>query len=183
MRQTSPLLCCLALLGCQEEPAAPTCAPLTEAAPLIDNQAWALASPAQDPFPDRPADATCDPAGYRLEGDIFEINTDACEYMTAVQTLRRDVQPCDTIQLVISYFPLFAAARAEAHVGLAFGSEVIWERRLPIPSPDDLIIARWRADRAWPAGTPVSFHLHNHGVNDWRLIDLSVVPEAALEGE
>lgn len=162
--------------GTQETEPEATCAPREVSTSLIDNTLWETTPPERDPFPDRPEVFTCEPEGLEVEGDIFEANTDQCEYVSVSQALKEELRPCDTVQVVISYFPLFSVERAEAHVALAFGQEVIWEERLPIPSPNDLIIARFQPDKVWEAGTEVNFHLHNHGVNDWRLIDISAEP-------
>ncbi len=140
---------------------------------LIDNTLWVDASPSQDPFEDRPAMFECLEDSVKIEGDIFEVNTDGCEYLSVQQELNRDVETCETVQMVVSYFPLFAVERAEAHVALAMDEDIVWERRIPIPSPDDLIIARWKPHKRLTKGTVVTFHLHNHGVNDWRFIDLA----------
>jgi hypothetical protein len=57
------------------------------------------------------------------------------------------------------------------------GGDVAWQARVPIPSGSGLLSPEWLASRELPAGTPVHFHLHNHGANSWSLIELSVGPE------
>jgi hypothetical protein len=152
----------------------PTCVPRAKAEPLVDNTAWVMSSSQEDPFDDRPAEPTCGEGGSKVESGILEVNTGLCGYFTAHQPTLREVQPCETIEAVIAYYPLFAAERAEAHVALAVDDEVVWEGRVPIPSPSGYLTARWVPGRVVPAGSKVSFHLHNHGTNDWRFLYLSV---------
>ena len=48
-----------------------------------------------------------------------------------------------------------------------------WTKRLPIPAEGGLIVKEVRATSAIPAGSTVFFHLHNHGMNSWALVELS----------
>ncbi len=182
--------CCLSACGdASEEPTPnpsvvqpdtePACVPQEGINIAIDNSAWVFVeNPEDDPFPDRLEEdmIECPEWSRVIEGDpaIFEVDTGACNYLSVQQPLLRDIQPCDTVQAVVAHFPLFAVERAEAHVALALDDEIIWEDIVPIPSQDGLLIPKWEAGRVWPKGTKVTFHLHNHGVNEWRFIDMSV---------
>lgn len=64
-------------------------------------------------------------------------------------------------------------------MGVQIGEHFIWGLRIPIPSdgtaymnglngvPEDIVI-----DFDAPAGTPIYFHMHNHGQNNYNIFDL-----------
>jgi hypothetical protein len=51
----------------------------------------------------------------------------------------------------------------------------VWEGELPIPSPAAEIVEQWQAGADYPAGTPVLFHVNNHGNNEYTLIGVEVL--------
>lgn len=72
------------------------------------------------------------------------------------------------------HFELSADEPAEAHAALLVDGMPFFEERIPIPQVGGLISRQVRAARAIPAGTPIYFHLHNHGANSWSLVEVSV---------
>ena len=57
-------------------------------------------------------------------------------------------------------------------MGLAIGNELLWSRQVPIPSGNAFVIERIAIDFAAPVGTPILFHVDNHGDNEYALIEL-----------
>jgi hypothetical protein len=47
---------------------------------------------------------------------------------------------------------------------------VIWEVEIPIPGEPQFHELDVTLDRAYPEGTELVFHLHNHGINNYRLL-------------
>jgi hypothetical protein len=56
------------------------------------------------------------------------------------------------------------------HAALALGGDVIWEVEIPIPGEPQFHELDVTLDRAYPEGTELVFHLHNHGINNYRLL-------------
>lgn len=128
-----------------------------------------------DPLPDhRPSEVVCPDYAYAVEGSILEVDTGACNYLTMSQPSALPVQACDTVQVTVSHFDLYAPEPAEAHVAVFLGGDAVMDEVRRIPGPSGFIYLRWKAARDYDAGAPVVFHIHNHGVNEWQFVDLSV---------
>ncbi len=141
--------------------------------PVIDHEAWQAVGAADDPFADhRPPEdeLECGLAGWLIESGTLEVDTNQCNYVTLTQPALVDMTPDTPMRLELRYFDLIAPAPATAHVALQVGDAIVWERELTIPGPamvlqEDELTAGVDA----PAGTPVYFHLHNHGQNTYTL--------------
>lgn len=176
----------LLAFGCADDAAAP---PPTGPARLVNPFDWTLLAAADDPFADhRPADAPCPEASFGgepfSEQYALEIRTGpgGCRWLSAAQPARTALAAGDPITIRVWHFELTAETRAEAHVALAIGGETIWQRSVVIPSEGALLLDTVDAPRAWPTGTPVVFHLHNHGANTWNLLEVIARPEEANGG-
>ena len=59
-------------------------------------------------------------------------------------------------------------------MAISIGESILWEVREPIPSGsggyDETIPAPFDA----AAGEPIYFHVHNHGANEWSLIEIFI---------
>ena len=145
---------------------------------LAVTSAWALASAEDDPLADeRPATVDCPVAAWGPEAGGLEIQTGACNYFFATQPSRAAIEPGDAIDVVAFHQGLDAPEPAEGHVAILVGGAVIWEAYVEIPADASVIEARVIAAQAWPAGTPVGVHLHNHGYNAWTVLDVSLAPQ------
>lgn len=142
--------------------------------PLVRAEAWVLDAAADDPFGDhRPQYVQCE-LGWDVETGIFEVSTDLCLYGAFVQGSLAPIHAGDELEIVMLNDALYSAeGEATAHVALAFGSEIAWETELPIPSEAGQIRETWTAPTDVEVGTPVHFHLHNHGTNNYRLVGLT----------
>ncbi len=157
----------LAASGCSGSE--PACTPRAST-PLVSADSWQLTLAGEDPFTDRPALTDCVPEAVVVEGQAVEVSTRVCSYATLVQPLETDVHACETFRATIAHFPLFAAGPADAHLALRIGDETVWERVIPIPA--DAAVYSIEHAGPIPAGTPLYFHLHNHGANDYYLADV-----------
>lgn len=141
---------------------------------LMHPESWELASAQGDPFADhRPPYVQCE-LGWGLETGIFEVDTDLCTYGAFVQGTLAPIHEGDALELVLLHDALYAEAEATAHVAIAFGAEIAWETELPIPSQPGQLRPTWTAPADVQVGTPLHFHLHNHGSNNYRIVALTV---------
>ena len=151
---------------------------------LVDVDAWSPMSVDAAPEPLRPPPGTrlqCDPAlGYGPEdfgGEwVFEVNTGHCNWSTFEQPLLEDIAAGELVRPRMWHGELVSFVPAEGYAAVAIGDEVLWEYRVPIPSDSHLAADGWIAEDDIPKGTPIRFHVHNHGVNSWNLVDVTVGP-------
>jgi len=129
---------------------------------------WMPAAADADPLAShRPADVNCPLGAWLLEPQGIEVNTQLCNYAAFVQPSLVEVVPGARIVGSLYHFDLIAAEPAMAHVALYVGEALIWEQEVAIPGPANAFTIDVPADFAAPMGTPVNFHLHNHGQNTW----------------
>ncbi len=167
-----------ALPGCGE-PVHDTDVSLSDPGPytLIDHEAWRVADPAEDPFAThRPTDINCPEWAYGLEDEVFEVETNDCNYLALTQPSVAPIRAGDRVRATIWHLQLWSVEPATAHVAVTIGSDVLWERDIQVPGPvamhkPELVVSDDR-----PAGTPIHFHLHNHGENSWRFLSLERLP-------
>ena len=126
---------------------------------------------------ERPAAVDCPTGAWGPEPSGLEIQTGVCNYFFATQPSRVAIEPGDAIDVVVFNQGLDAPEPAEGHVAILVGDAVVWEAYVEIPSDASVLEARIVAEQAWPAGTPVGVHLHNHGYNAWIVLDVTVAPQ------
>lgn len=148
---------------------------------LVEPEAWEIVAADEDPFPDRLPDASC-PEGTHMPELLggepgFSVDTGGCSYLTARQLALRDVVKGETLVARVWHFALSADESAEAHVALRIADTTVLDQTVPIPSEGGLIAVELAAASAFAAGTPIFFHLHNHGDNSWSLVELSAGPK------
>lgn len=143
--------------------------------PLVRAESWALDAAADDPFADhRPQYVQCE-LGWDVETGVFEVSTELCLYGAFVQASLAPIHAGDELELVMLNDALYSdEGETTAHVAVALGSEIAWQTELPIPSAAGQIRETWTAPADVEVGTPVHFHLHNHGTNNYRLVGLTV---------
>jgi hypothetical protein len=161
--------------------AEPADEPAKPRGPLVAHDSWEIVSAEEDPFSDRLPDAVCPDDSHMPEllgpEPVFSVDTGACTYITARQPALRDVAQGETLVARVWHFALDAGETAEAHLALRIGDTSVLDQTVPIPSEGGLIATSEVAMNAFEAGTPVFFHLHNHGDNSWSLVELSAGPK------
>ena len=147
---------------------------------LVAHDSWEIALAEDDPWSDRPEGVVCPDDAHMPEllgaEPVFSVDTGGCTYITARQPALRDVAKGETIVARVWHFALNAGESAEAHVALRIGDSSVLDQTVPIPSEGGLIARSDVALQAFAAGTPIFFHLHNHGDNSWSLVELSAGP-------
>lgn len=148
---------------------------------LVDHSLWIPATAAEDPFDDRPAlPFECpEEGGYQVFEGSFEVDTDFCDYMTAWQPSLKAAKAGDVIFLDFWHLDLMVPESGEpqdAHVAVQIGDDLVWEVTLPIPSPSGILEPTVLLPSAVELGTPIYFHVHNHGPNSYRLLRVETQP-------
>lgn len=106
------------------------------------------------------------------ESTALEVSTAECNYLSLVEASAVDALAGENLVTELSYFDLTADMPTVAHVALTLDSEILWETEIPVPSAGDVVPISITLTRDVPEGTPVGFHLHNHGQNTWNFSPL-----------
>jgi hypothetical protein len=166
--------------GREEIDAGITLEPAAERTSLVDSSAWQVMSPSEDPFDDRPEDASCPDGAYMpeflAEEPVFSVDTGGCTYLTARQRTLRHITAGETLVLRVWHFALTASESAMAHVAVRVGEKTLLDASVPIPAMGGLLHVEEVASESIPQGVAVYFHLHNHGNNSWSFVELSTGP-------
>ncbi len=159
--------------------AGPTCEPSPAGVliPVVDPELWRLAEPEEDPWRTfRPADISC-PEGSRSSEDFaempsFGVDTGLCPYTTVTQRTGSAICEGESLYIWLWRFQLTGPEGAEATMAVALGDAVVWEQVVPIPARSALVAVTVPVPPT-PAGTPIHFHVRNHGDNTYQLLDLA----------
>lgn len=150
---------------------------------LVNHALWKEVEPSADPFDDRPPSVQCPPTAFgeeTLGGRFtFYIDSGECAYLTASQSSRVAVEKGDTVTVHYRHFPLIppaadAGADTQAHLAFMLGTELIADRTIGIPAEEQEYSDSWTATEFFEAGTPVYFHAHNHGDNEYSVLSIEV---------
>jgi hypothetical protein len=142
---------------------------------LVDVDAWTPQDPARDSLAEhRPAQLQCPANSWYNEDGALEVETGYCNYLSLTQPSLAEVRPGDTLHLVLWHADLAFEQPASAHVAVTVAGELIWEAEVAIPADADIYDVRIPASFDAPRGSPVEFHLHNHGYNSWTVLELEV---------
>jgi hypothetical protein len=98
-----------------------------------------------------------------------------CNWLTLEQPSLRDIRAGDQIEVRAHHSKLTAPVPGEARMSLAIGDEIAFEERVLIPRDSQFLSNTWTAPKAYPAGTPVLWHVDNHGANEYLLIEVNVL--------
>ena len=141
---------------------------------LLDHSRWSPLCPDQDPLAEhRPRQDDCPAASWREEQGALEVETGHCQYFSAAQPLPTPLYEGEALRVVLWHGDLVSADEGQGHVALLLDEQVLWETTVPIPSKAQVYDVELVVARAWPVDTTLTFHLHNHGFNAWKLLSLS----------
>ena len=152
----------------------------TEKVAIVDNAAWSLRTEPGHLFDDSAGE--CLSSGYAEEDGVFEIVTDACDPGTFTQELLVAVSAGERIQLIFWHLGLFNPYDAEAHIAFAVGEngdDLRWEVNVDLPADEEVYRPVLEVDDDIAAGTPVWLHVHNHGTNSYKLLEVTAGPQSA----
>ncbi|HXS15653.1 MAG TPA: chromate efflux transporter [Polyangiaceae bacterium] len=170
----------LGAAGCGSSDPAPEAQTLVPLAQLAD---FMPLDGHQDPLePHRPSTVDCsDLVGWYIEDDALEVNTGECNYLAAGAPADVAVSQGTVINTTISYYDLTSEQPASAHIALLINDELLWEQTISVPAPARVMELSVPAPVDIKRGDLVSFHLHNHGQNSYKLQALRVPADAALQ--
>ena len=171
------LTCTTLVAACEDEPDPEPPAPVR--IPLARVDAWTYVDDvAADVFgAERPDGIECDTVeGLGLENvgvdPAFEVKTGLCNYATVQQSSLGAVTAGDTIGVRAWHWELVNDEVAQGHMAIAIDGDVVWERWIDIPAAGALLEEEFVADRDYPEGVDVQFHVHNHGINSYDFLGL-----------
>lgn len=149
--------------------------PLAGKVQLVDVAMFEQTAAQDDPYADRPQDASVCEFGFGLENGLFEIQTDLCAYAGFEQPTLAPIRTGDTLEFLLIHDALYAEEPGvSAHLSIALGDAVVWETSIPFPAEPGIVRPEWTADADAPEGTPLRLHIHNHGVNNYRFAAMTV---------
>jgi hypothetical protein len=136
---------------------------------VVDHDAWTPLAGGEDPLSaHRPPVVHCE-RPFAREGSAIEIDTGACNYVSLTQPLAEALERDQPLALRIWWARLNSTEPAEGHIAVLLDGELLWDEWVPIPGPSGVRSLELTSPIDAPAGTEVVFHLHNHGVNTWKL--------------
>jgi len=99
-----------------------------------------------------------------------------CNWLTLEQPSLRAIRAGDVVEVRARHSALNAPVPGEAHVGFVVGDEQLLDYTVTIPSDFQFPDVLWTAPKDYPAGTPLLFHVDNHGANEYMLIEVNILP-------
>ena len=156
------------------------------AGPLVEIDAWSLTAGLDDPFwSSHGGDdaARCSGVHWRTEGLGVEVDTQACNYVTLTQTSVQPIAAGQRVQVRAWWQILASVEPTEGYIAVLIGDWLLFDERVAIPGDADARTVRIESPRAYPAGTPIYFHVDNHGYNSWTLGSLTVLADGGSSNE
>ncbi len=101
--------------------------------------------------------------------------TVGCNWITFEQPSLTEIREGDSVEVRAFHFALNAPIGAQARIMLSIGDELVFEQTVLIPRDFQFYDDIWIATRDFPAGTPVRFHIDNHGTNEYGLVEVNVI--------
>lgn len=153
--------------ACEREPEGPLY--------LVDHEMWTEVSAQDDPFDDRPDEVNCNSLSWGPEsiGELaLEVEMATCDYLTGTQPSLVSVSEGDLLKVRVWHNQLVGPP-GQTHLAVMLGDTLLWEVRHEIPGGAALDSVEWESDFDAPAGTPIYFHVHNHGANTYYFIELT----------
>lgn len=98
-----------------------------------------------------------------------------CNWITLEQPSLRAIRAGDQVEVRARHSQLTAPVPGEARIGFVVGDVQILDYRVTIPSDFEFPDAIWIAPKDYPAGTPLLFHVDNHGQNEYMLIEVNIL--------
>lgn len=102
-----------------------------------------------------------------------------CNWITLEQPSLRAIRAGDRVEVRARHSQLTAPVPGEAHIAFVVGDEQVLDYRVTLPTDFEFPDVVWTAPKDYPAGTPLLFHVDNHGQNEYMLIEVNVLPDAS----
>lgn len=146
---------------------------------FVENGEWVPTHREPEAFTGHaPATIDCEPGeAWRLTSDgALDIDTGTCNYLALEQPALSDIPSGAVVSFTLAHLQLYdpESEHAQAHVAFMAGDALHWERSVDIPAPARIYRERIELEHGIEADEPVFFHLHNHGANEWKLLEIVV---------
>ncbi len=141
------------------------------AGPVIATDLWTVEA-ADDPFWSETLSEDirpCTPQDWRAEPNGIEVQTTNCNYITLTQPLLQPLRAGQGLRVQLWWQTLASVEPAEGRIAVWVGDWRFFDERVPIPSEADARTLSRSSPRSFADGTPVYFHVDNHGFNSWTL--------------
>lgn len=138
---------------------------------LTNAEDWVIVEDDEDPFLEERGSETivCSKADFRAEGEVVEVDTSSCNFITLRQRIPVALDEGDELHMSLWWQRLASLEETTGHIAVLLDDEMVVEERMPIPSEADARDIVFTLNHALPQGTPLYFHVHNHGSNSWSL--------------
>lgn len=154
---------------------------------LIDHNLWQHPTPGPGTDPFWPQDSAaaaaikpCPPEGIEVElEDIdswVEVDTTSCGWATMSQPALVGAQPGDKLRIRVWRWKILdgdGGYSLHIHLGAPDALELIWAESLDVPGKSGLWVGTYGVKAPIAPGTPVWWHVQNHGINTWNLIEIA----------
>jgi len=101
-----------------------------------------------------------------------------CNWITLEQPSLRAIRAGDQVEIRSRHAELTAPQTVpptQARMTFVIGDEIALDYTTLIPSPFFFPSATWTADKDYPAGTPLLWHVDNHGANEYQLLEVNIL--------
>jgi hypothetical protein len=98
-----------------------------------------------------------------------------CNWLTLEQPSLRAIRAGDQVEVRARHAELTAPVPGEARMTFVVGDQIALDYSVLIPSDFFFPSAIWTADKDYPAGTPLLWHVDNHGSNEYMLIEVNIL--------
>jgi hypothetical protein len=98
-----------------------------------------------------------------------------CNWITLEQPSLRRINAGDEVEIRMRHANLTGPIGGSARMMFAVGDSMAVEYEVLIPAESRIFSEVWVADRDYPEGTPLLFHVDNHGSNEYNLIDATIL--------
>ena len=100
-----------------------------------------------------------------------------CNWLTLAQPSLRPIRAGDQVEVRTFHSKLTAPVpNGEARMTFVVGDRIALDHSVAIPAADSQFPdATWTADKDYPEGTTLLFHVDNHGSNEYMLIEANVL--------
>lgn len=109
----------------------------------------------------------------RMEDERFPL----CNWLTLEQPSLRAIRTGDQVEIRAYHFTLTAPPGEKARLSFVVGDELAFDEEITIDPRfgSDFLSTIWTAPKDYPQGTPLLWHVDNHGTNEYLLIEVNIV--------
>lgn len=98
-----------------------------------------------------------------------------CNWLTLEQSSLRPIRAGDQVEVRAYHFELTAPVPGEARLSFVIGDDLVFDQTVLIPRQSQFLSDTWTATKDYPAGTPLLWHVENHGTNEYLLIEVHIL--------